>query len=410
MAHPLRRTGFLLLIVAIVVLAGAFAWLWLRGGRVSPILANGRPLVLSPVGFADLPGWNAGDPRAALAAFHRSCAALAKKNPLATMGGAGYAGTVGDWLEACHAAPQTPGNARTARAFFEQWFAPLAVNRSTDDGLFTGYYEPELGASHTRHGAFQTPIYGVPDDMITVDLGIFKTTLQGQSITGILKGRILVPYPSRADIDANGLARAKVVAWGDDPVAVFFLHIQGSGRARLEDGSTVRIAYAAQNGRPYTAISRTLLREGALARSDLSMQGIRTWMKAHPAEARRVMETDASFVFFSEKEIGDPVLGAQGSEGVALTPGASLAVDTSIHPLGAPLWLSLDEYSTALPRNRLMVAQDTGGAIKNPVRGDVFFGFGDKAEWNAGHMKAAGAMYVLLPKPLAAHIPAMFAP
>jgi membrane-bound lytic murein transglycosylase A len=244
--------------------------------------------------------------------------------------------------------------------------------------------------------------------MITVDLGLFKATLQGQHLSGILKGRILVPYPSRAEIDANGLQAAKVIAWGDDPVAVFFLHIQGSGRARLDDGSMVRIAYAAQNGRPYTAIGHTLLREGAMTKGDLSMQGIRAWMLDHPREARRVMETDASYIFFSELPLGDPALGALGSQGVALTPGASLAVDTGLHPLGAPVWLALDEHSTALPRDRLMIAQDTGGAIKSAVRGDVFFGSGDKAEWNAGHMKAAGAMFVLLPKPLAAHIAAEF--
>jgi membrane-bound lytic murein transglycosylase A len=392
---------FLLIITAVTI-----TWLWPRAVKL-PILAH-KPLELVPVAYADLPGWRTGDPRAALGAFRRSCAALGKKNPLTGMGGAGYAGTVGDWLEACRAAPQTPADARTARSFFEHWFAALAVNRATEGGLFTGYYEPELRASHFQHGKYQTPIYGVPDDMITVDLGLFKTTLQGQHLSGILKGRILVPYPSRAEIDARGLPAAKVLAWGDDPVAVFFLHIQGSGRARLDDGKVVRIAYAAQNGRPYTAVGRVLLREGAMTKADLSMQGIRAWMLAHPKEAKRVMEADESFIFFSEQPLGDAALGAVGSQGVALTPGASLAVDMAIHPLGAPLWLSLDEHSTALPRDRLMVAQDTGGAIKSAVRGDVFFGVGDKAEWNAGHMKAAGAMFVLLPKPLAAHLPPEF--
>jgi membrane-bound lytic murein transglycosylase A len=325
------------------------------------------------------------------------------------MGGAGYAGTVADWLTACKAAQQTGTNAADARAFFESVFTPVAVNQPTDAGLFTGYYEPELRASRRQHGPYQTPIYALPDDLITVDLGQFKDALAGEHVTGRVEGRKLVPYPNRAAIDAHGLPQARILAWGDDLVAVFFLHIQGSGRALLEDGTAVRIAYAGQNGRPYTPVGRTLIHEGALARADLSMQGIRAWMLAHPGEAQRVMETDASYVFFEEKPLGDPVLGADGSQGVPLMPGASLAVDQHVHPLGVPVWLALDEHSTAVPRDRLMVAQDTGGAIKGAVRGDVFFGFGSKAEWNAGHMKAAGAMFVLLPRPLAARLPAEFA-
>lgn len=400
-----RRGGLLILFIVVLALAVVAAWLWLR---TSP-LAVARPLRLTAVSYADLPNWRSGDVREALAAFRRSCNALTKKNPLTTMGGAGYAGTIGDWLPVCHAAPDTQ-SAEAAHRFFETWFAPVAVNKDTGAGLFTGYYEAELHASHTQHGAYQTPIYALPDDLITVDLGLFKDSLAGEHVTGRVDGRTLVPYPERAAIDAKGLPKARVLAWGSDPVAVFFLHIQGSGRALLDDGQTVRIVYAGQNGRPYTPVGRTLIKEGAMAREDMSMQGIRAWMKAHPAETRRVMETDASYVFFDEKPIGDPSVGADGSEGVPLTPGASLAVDNSIHPMGAPLWLALDEHSTAIPRARLMIAQDTGGAIKGADRGDVFFGFGDKAEWNAGHMKAAGAMFVLLPKPLVRQLPKAFAP
>jgi len=407
-AEPSRRGGSFFFLLAFVVLGALAVWFFWHARPT--VLLSTKPLQLTPVSFAELAGWKDGDPRAALGAFRRSCDTLAGKNALTTMGGAGYAGTIGDWLPACHAAPQTPSSADSARHFFENWFTPVAVNRSTDEGLFTGYYEPQLRASHTKHGAYQTPIYGVPDDMITVDLGLFKTTLQGQSITGILQGKILVPYPDRATIDANGLPRAKVLMYGDDPVSVFFLHIQGSGRALLDDGTSVRVAYAGQNGRPYTPIGRVLIAQGEMTRGDMSMQGIRAWLTAHPAEGKRIMESDASFVFFDEKPVGDPALGAEGSQGVALTPGASLAVDKSIHPLGVPLWLALDDQSTALPRDRLMVAQDTGGAIKGAVRGDVFFGFGEKPEWNAGHMKAAGAMFVLLPKSLAQHLPSDFTP
>jgi membrane-bound lytic murein transglycosylase A len=401
-----RRSGFFFLILSFLVLGIVGAWVWLR---ISPPLVGVKPLRLARVSYVMVPGWSDGDLRGALDAFRRSCTALARKNPLSTMGGAGYAGTIGDWLPACRAVPPT-GSVIAARRFFEDWFTPVTVNHDSDAGLFTGYYEPQLKASHTQHDAYQTPIYGVPDDLITVDLGLFKDTLAGEHIAGMIEGRTLVPYPERAVIDAKGLPHAGVLAWGDDPIAVFFLHIQGSGRALLDDGQIVRIAYAGQNGRPYTPIGRTLIREGAMAREDMSMQGIRAWLKAHADEARRVMESDASYVFFEEKPIGDPAVGANGSEGVPLTPGASLAVDTRVHPLGAPIWLDLDEHSTALPRRRLMIAQDTGGAIKGALRGDVFFGFGEKAEWNAGHMKAGGVMFVLLPKALARQLPKEFLP
>jgi membrane-bound lytic murein transglycosylase A len=403
-AQRSRRSGLFILLAIVLVLAAVAAWLWLRK-PVGP--ATTTALHLTPASYADLPGWSSADLSAALAAFKRSCGDLAKKNPTALMGGAGYAGTVGDWLEACRAAPQSGSE---ARRFFEAMFTPVAVNKDTDDGLFTGYYEPELHLSHTQHGAFQTPIYGVPDDLITVDLGLFKDSLKGEHVTGRVQGTTLIPYADRAEINRKGLPHAQVLAWSDDPVSVFFLHIQGSGRAAFDDGSAGRIAYAGQNGRPYTPIGRTLIREGAMQKADLSMQGIRIWLKAHPDQAQRIMETDASFVFFDEEPLGDAALGANGSEGVPLTPGASLAVDQHVHALGVPLWLSLDEHSTALPRNRLMIAQDTGGAIKGAVRGDVYFGFGEKPEWNAGHMKAAGAMFVLLPKDLARKLPAEFRP
>ncbi|HEY1711131.1 MAG TPA: murein transglycosylase A [Rhizomicrobium sp.] len=403
MAQKTRRTAPVFLFVVIAVFAAAAVWFWWT--RQQQVTAALR---LTPVSFDALPGWRDGDPRAALAAFVRSCSALVKQEPGIAMGGAGYAGTAGDWTPVCRTAQQTANSSAEARAFFESAFVPFAVNANSDPGLFTGYYEPELRVSARRHGPYQTPIYALPDDLITADLGQFKDSLAGERVTGRVEGHKLVPYPSRAAIDANGLPQARVLAWGDDPIAVFFLHIQGSGRALLEDGTAVRIAYAGQNGRPYTPVGRTLIHEGAMARSDLSMQGIRAWLLAHPGEAQRVMETDASYVFFDEKPLGDPALGATGSEGVPLMPGASLAVDRTVHPLGVPLWLALDAHATALPRDRLMVAQDTGGAIKGAVRGDVFFGFGSKAEWNAGHMKAAGAMFVLLPKALAARLPAGF--
>jgi len=320
------------------------------------------------------------------------------------MGGAGYAGAVSDWSAVCAAARKPTQNASEARAFFERWFDPISIGAGyAKDGLFTGYYEPQLNVSRIKHDAYQSPLYAVPDDLVSVDLGAFRPKLRGEHIAGRVENNRLVPYASRADIDAKGLSRARILFYADDPVTAFFLHIQGSGRVRFEDGTLERVSYAGQNGLPYTAIGRTLKSRGALSEENISLQSIRAWLRANPAAAREVMETNASYVFFTEEAIVDASLGARGAEGVPLTPGASLAVDPRLHTFGVPYYLS-----TTLPDGRplrvLTIAQDSGGAIKGAVRGDIFFGFGSTAEALAGRMKQQGRLYVLLPKALAARL------
>jgi membrane-bound lytic murein transglycosylase A len=356
------------------------------------------PLRLTKIAYSDLPGWQKSDPRPAVAAFLRSCAQISAQKPGDSMGGAGYAGRMSDWNAACDGARARFTNAAQARAFFEHWFGAVAVSAGDErDGLFTGYYEPQLNASRTQHGTFQTPVYSVPDDLVSVDLGAFRAKLHGEHIAGRVEKNRLVPYDARAAIDAKGLPRAHVLFYADDPVAVFFLHIQGSGRARFEDGTTERVIYAAQNGQPYTPIGHTLIARHALARENASLQSIRAWLRSHPTAAREVMETDASYVFFKEEPVGDPSLGAQGAQGAALTPNASLAVDPRLHAFGVPFYVS-----TTLPDGHslrsLYIAQDIGGAIHGPVRADLFFGFGPAAEAIAGQMKQKGRLYALLPK------------
>jgi membrane-bound lytic murein transglycosylase A len=418
--RPIWLLAFALTAAAAI---GGLLWWWL--------VPSPGPLRLTPVGFADLPGWQTSDPTPALSAFRRTCTALEKisgpvpgaipgkvgtvgTRALSTpagiatkkMGGAGYAGDVSDWLQPCSAIPATT-NAKMARTFFQNWFEPVRVSAGrVREGLFTGYYEPEIRASHTAHGPYQTPVYGVPDDLITVDLGQFRPGWAHEKIAGRLKGRRLLPYPDRAAIDAKGLRAAPVLFYAKDPVAVFFLHIQGSGRVLFDDGSAVRVAYAAQNGQPYTAIGRTLIKDGAIPRDQISLQSIRAWLKAHPGQARRVMETNRAFVFFKEEPLADPALGANGSEDVPLTPAASLAVDLRLHPLGAPFYVAAtapdaDANEPDRTFDRLLIAQDTGGAIRGPVRGDVYWGFGKDAASIAGRMKARGGLFVLLPKPVA---------
>jgi membrane-bound lytic murein transglycosylase A len=404
---PRRRVSkapFVILLLIVVAAAGFFLW-----RTYPPQLAPATTATLSVVRFADLPGWKDSDTRAALAAFRRSCPVLKNKPQNATMGANGYAGVVGDWQSVCNALPAAT-TAETARQFFEQHFAPVEIVPSGGSALFTGYYEPELDASRAQQGVYKTPIYGAPSNLVSIDLGAFRDKYAGEHLEGCLDGHKLLPCPSRAAIDAHGLTGAPVLLYASDPISVFFLHIQGSGRVKLADGSMLRIAYDGQNGRPYTSVGHTLIERGILPREGMSMQAIRAWMQTHPALARDVMETDQSYVFFKEQPIGDASLGSPGSEGVPLTPGASLAVDEKLHPLGVPVYIAATRPdSDASKQDRefdaLLIAQDTGGAIKGPARGDVFWGFGRDAESIAGRMKSTGRMFVLLPKSVAAKLP-----
>ena len=375
--------GWLAVFLLLLLLAGG-GWYWWS-------LQQPGPLRLTRVDFGALAGWEQDNPAAALSAFRRSCARLEKASPDASMGG--YGGQVRDWLSACADADK----AQDAKQFFEQDFAVFAVGAgSRRDGLFTGYYEPLLHGSWTRRGAFQIPVYGLPPDLIRVDLSLFSDKFHGEHVSGKLSGQSLVPYAARAEIDRKGLAAAPVLFYTDDAVAFFFLQIQGSGRVRFGDGREMRVAYAGENGQPYTAIGRAMIQQGILTRENVSLQSIRDWLKAHPDKARSVMENDKSFVFFKLAPIGDAALGSPGAEGVSLTPLASLAVDPRLHPLGAPFFVASDAL------HGLFIGQDIGGAIRGPVRGDIFFGFGDKAATRAGGMKAQGRLFVLLPKALAA--------
>jgi membrane-bound lytic murein transglycosylase A len=366
---------------------GALGWWWLN-----------RPVaVLTAAQFSDLPGWRDADLEPARAAFRRSCTIIAKKPATEVI--ADYAGTAADWQKIC--GQDGDLDVGPARAFFEKNFTPYALG---GEGLFTGYYEPEIRGSRSQHDAYQTPVYGLPSDLIRVDLSQFAAQFKGEHISGRVSGQKLVPYANRADINAKGLPTAKILFWCDDATALFFLQIQGSGRVQFDDGSSSRIAYAGENGRPYTAIGRVLLANGELAKEKISLATIRDWLKAHPKTARGVMEANQSFIFFEEKTLGDTALGSNGVEGVPLTPLGSMAIDLRKNALGAPYYVAAD------PVKALLIAQDTGGAIRGLVRGDVFFGFGATAQQRAGEMKAQGRMFVLLPNDVVARLGKSFSP
>mgnify|MGYP006280730645 CR=1 FL=1 len=368
------------------------------------------PARFHPAEFSDLDGWDTKSHIGALPAFIRSCEGdFLKKDPQRKVGPsfktrlpAGQ--NVEHWIPACEAAISLYGpdtsqiSSQQARLFFETWFRPWRVRAGRHgQGLFTGYYEPLLSGSRTREDSTQIPLLNRPDDLVMVHLGRFREDLSGRRIAGRVVDGTLYPYESRAEIEQGQLTSRNFdpIVWVDDPIDAFFLHIQGSGQVVLRDGEIMRVGYAGQNGHPYYAIGRELIRRGALTREAVSLQSIESWLRANPHEMTDVLHLNASYVFFREL----PENGPLGAQNVVLTPGRSLAVDHTKLPYGAPVWLEAEPpVNPHPPLARLMIAQDTGGAIRGAVRGDVFWGAGEKARHLAGKMASQGAYWILLPR------------
>ncbi len=340
---------------------------------------------MTPTTFGALPGWGQDDQRQAWPALKISCGQLIGKDL---------------WKAACSAARDVDANDLAAvRGFFETWFVPNQMRSAdgADTGLITGYYEAALRGSRKKGGAYQTPLYRIPSDMLSVELGELVPELKGRTLRGKLYGKKVQPYPARAVFERAPPVGDELL-WVDDPVEAFFLEVQGSGRVVLDSGDTVRMAYAGQNGHPYKAIGRWLVDNGEIPSAEISAQAIKKWLAAHPERRQELFNVNPSRVFFKEEALPDPRVGPNGAMGVPLTPSRSMAVDRAFIPLGAPIYLATTEPSSTVPLQRLMLAQDTGGAIKGEVRADFFFGFGEQAADNAGRMKQRGAIWVLMPK------------
>ena len=358
----------------------------------------------TPIAYEKLNGWQSDNPLASIVAFRRSCEKLLRRPGQSLISTYDVYGTTDDWRMACDAAEAFDeiASADEARRFFEAWFQPFVITTDQEtEGLFTGYYEPLLRGSKSKGGDYAVPLHLPPDDLVRVDLGKFDPELAGRSIRGRIEGQEFIPYHSRDDIVGGALAdRELELLWVDDEIEKFFLQIQGSGQVRLDDGTVIRVGYADQNGLPYRAIGRDLIEIGALTPETVSLQTIRQWLQANPGQARDIMSRNKSYIFFRENtELGasDGPLGAQN---VPLTAGRSLAVDPRYVPLGAPLWLDTTAPwpDGERPLRRLMVAQDVGGAIKGVIRGDVFWGAGERAEAVAGRMKSQGRFFVFVPR------------
>jgi len=300
------------------------------------------------------------------------------------------------WAPTCAAAANIATTPAAIRQFLQANLDVYALRAANNraDGLITGYYEPIYAGSLTRTATASVPVYGVPEDMVSVQLDSVYPELKGKRLRGRVEGRVLKPYDDAARIAANGV-KAPVLAWLTHPMDLQFLQIQGSGRVQLADGRQLRIAYADQNGHPYRPIGRWLVEQGELKQADVSMAAIRAWADAHPARVPELLASNPSYVFFTRGPDSDE--GPRGSLNVPLTAGYSVAVDRNVVPLGSLLWLSTTRPDgTALVRP--VAAQDTGGAITGEVRADLFWGTGDAAGELAGHMKQTGSLWMLWPK------------
>jgi membrane-bound lytic murein transglycosylase A len=331
---------------------------------------------LTQVDFSQLNNWENDDHKKALQALIHSCNKFAKMPQKRLIGGQIGDIKVGDFRDVCDIADlvKSMSNSQT-KNFFENWFRPFAVETrmGRSSGLFTGYYEASLNGSRVKTEKYKYPLYGKPQDLTSE------------------------PYLSRAEIEAGALnGKGLEILYVDNKTDLFFMHIQGSGRVKLSDGAEVRVAFAARNNQPFSGISNYLVDQGYLNRSQLNSESIRNWLKNNPDKADEAMNINAAYIFFKITE-GEYVVGGQG---VPLTAERSLAVDSDIIPYGMPLWLetnlkkkdgSKEEY------NHLLISQDTGSAIKGTIRGDIFFGYGPRAEELASYTSVQGRYFILLP-------------
>ena len=370
-------------------------------GAIYALMAPKPPTELTPfinISYSDFKSWKKDNHQKALESFQISCGRIINYDDDRDFKSFGLAK---DWKGVCQKALSVNNyDDYQARVFFESNFDPVTY-REKEVGLFTGYYAPLYKGSRTKSDVYSAPLYAMPKDLQALNLGDFDLSLKGKSIVGEVKDKKFIPYKDRKQIDLGALENQQLeLVWLEKIEETFFLQIQGSGFIELDDGELMHLGYAQKNGRPYRAIGQYLIESGDISRTDMSLQAILNWMEENPEKSSELMWKNPSYVFFQERTNDKPV----GSLGVGLTPGRSLAVDREFIPLGMPLWLetyieSEDEQAANNEHlNRLVIAQDTGGAIKGKTRGDVYWGIGDQAELKAGPMKDKGTYYMLVPK------------
>ena len=339
--------------------------------------------------WSDLPGWESDAVTEAWPAFLESCRTLRFNT---------------NWSAPCTAAQAVAATSATGiRAYFAANFAPYKVIKRSgtgreDTGLVTGYFEPLLHGSRTPSAHYTAPLYAPPPDLLTVDLSSVYPELKGKRVRARLQGNKVIPYYTRAELPAEPSLKGHELVWIDNAFDAMMLEVQGSGRVQLTDGTVIRLLYADQNGQPYHSIGRYLVTIGALTVPEATIPGIRAWLSAHPERLQEVLDANPSVVFFAEAPLGDPTLGPKGAAGIPLTSGRSIAVDQSYIPLGTPVFLATTLPDSGAPLQRLVIAQDTGGAISGAPRADYFCGSGPEAAELAGRMRQQGSLWMLWPR------------
>ncbi|WP_419420580.1 murein transglycosylase A [Legionella sp. D16C41] len=392
----MKRTLLYLTLLAISVIAATAGLIVWELNKPTP-----APLVLKESSFAKLPGWNEANIKKSLSAFQISCKTFLRQDPERAVGSQKIPLKVKDWHPACKEALTLSEVTETsARNFFQKWFKPVEFyTKESVQGLFTGYYVPLLHGNLTKTDEYNVPIYGLPSNLITINLGDFSADLTPRKIVARIENNKVLPFYDREAINKGALKdKAPVLVWINSHIDRVFLEIQGSGIVKLPNGENLYLNYAGENGAPYTSVAQVLIDKGIMTKDNASMQRIRAYLEAHPKEIHPVLNRNKSFVFFRTLKHTS----AMGAQGVALTPGYSLAVDRKWIPLGAPMWLDTTRPNKHSDKGaklqRLMIAQDTGGAIRGVVRGDVFWGAGDRATFIAGKMKNKGRYWLLLPR------------
>jgi membrane-bound lytic murein transglycosylase A len=341
--------------------------------------------LLKPASWQDLDGLLQDNLVAAWPAWLQSCTTLINKV---------------QWKDVCELANsiKKPTNAIVVEYLSTHFDVYRTQNEDGSSmGLITGYYQPLLSGSRQKSAKYPYPLYREPEDLISVELADAYPELKFKRVRGMLEGKKLIPYRTRAEIDTHPSPLAGTeIFWINDIIDVFFLQIQGSGVVQLESGEQVQVGYANHNGHAYQSIGRILVERGEITLDKASMQGIKNWARTHLNQLQDLLNSNPSYVFF--RELPTDLPGPLGALGVPILAERSVAVDREFIPLGAPIFLSTTEPNSSKPLRRLMLAQDTGGAIKGGVRADFYWGAGDKAGAKAGAMKQQGQIWVLLPK------------
>ncbi len=382
----MKKLGLLLLVACLS------ACFFERRTPPSAVIGAETGIELQPVSFSQLKNFHHDNLQEAIPAFAKSCEAIAAQPDILQKSQIKI--TPEDYLRICRKFSSADiTTAAQMREFVQENFQPYLVLQNLNaDGRFTSYYEAELNASRQKRGKYKYPIYGRPNDLLEINLRDFDNTLPDKRLLGRVQNNKVIPYYTRAEIERDGV-NAPVILWGDDAVDIYLMQIQGSAVAMLDDGSSVRIRYADNNGHNFVGIGSILLKKGLLKPGEGSMDKIRDWLKANPQMAQVNMDENPRFIFHRISDADGPV----GALGVSLTAGRSLAVDNSYIPLGSLLWLETTAPDNE-PLQKLMLAQDIGGAIKGAVRGDYFWGHGEEALLSAGKMNAAGRYYILIPR------------